>query len=297
MNDIPKTLEAKVTVPGLQAMKARGERIVALTAYDFPTARILDEAGVDLILVGDSLGMAVLGYDTTLPVTMDDMIHHTKPVVRATRRALVIGDMPFFSFHRSLEDTLTNAARFIKEGGAAGVKVEGATPSRLKLIEALVEAEIPVMGHIGLTPQSVNRLGGFKVRGATDEEAQRILREARLLEQAGVFSLVLESMPIELAKAVTERAVVPTIGIGAGPYCDGQILVFHDMAGYSSGYMPKFVKTYADLRTVLTEAVQSYGRDVRAGTFPDEAHSYHEKKNGARPVPAKGKAPGAKGRS
>lgn len=296
MNDITKTLEIKVTIPGLQAKKGRGEKIVALTAYDFPTARILDEAGVDLILVGDSLGMAVLGYDSTLPVTMDDMIHHTKPVVRAVRRALVIGDMPYFSFHRSLEDALTNAARFVKEAGAAGVKIEGATPFRLKLVEALVEAEIPVMGHVGLTPQSVNRLGGFKVRGVEREEAQCILRDARRLEQAGVFSLVLESIPLELARAVTERATIPTIGIGAGPHCDGQILVFHDLAGYSQGYMPKFVKTYADLQAVLTGAVQSYGRDVRSGLFPDEAHSYHLKKNAARAVRTGRKTPRGKAR-
>jgi 3-methyl-2-oxobutanoate hydroxymethyltransferase len=278
MSDKNPTVEPRMTIPALQAKKARGERIVALTAYDHPTARILDEAGVDLILVGDSLGMVVLGYDNTLPVTMEDMIHHTRPVVRAVRRALVIGDMPYFSFHRSLHDSLANAARFVKEAGAAGVKVEGATPFRLKLIEALVEAEIPVMGHVGLTPQSVNRLGGFKVQGGGRAEARRILQDAQNLEKAGVFSLVLESIPQELARLITERVSVPTIGIGAGPSCDGQILVFHDLVGFSQGYMPRFVKKYVDINPILGEAVRDYGRDVRSGKFPDDDHSYHLKK-------------------
>jgi len=280
MNDKETVLEPKVTIPVLQAKKARGEKIVALTAYDSPTARILDEAGVDLILVGDSLGMVVLGYETTMPVTMDDMIHHTKPVVRSARRAMVIGDMPYFSFHLSLENSLSNAARFVKEAGADGVKLEGASPSRLRLVQALVEAEIPVMGHVGLTPQSVKTLGGFKVRGADAETAERILRDARNLEKAGVFSLILESIPLELARTITERSSVPTIGIGAGPYCDGQILVFHDLAGYSQGYMPKFVKKYADLQGILSSAVREYGQDVKTGRFPDDAHSYHMKKAG-----------------
>jgi 3-methyl-2-oxobutanoate hydroxymethyltransferase len=275
MKDTAKTAEQRMTIPGLWAKKSRGEKIVALTAYDYPTARILDEAGVDLILVGDSLGMAVLGYETTLPVTMEDMIHHTRPVVRAARRALVIGDMPYFSFHRSLKDSLSNAARFVKDAGAAGVKLEGASPGRLELVRALVEAEIPVMGHVGLLPQSVNRLGGFKVRGVDRDESRRILRDARSLERAGVFSLVLESIPLELAREVTAQSGVPTIGIGAGPFCDGQVLVFHDLAGYSAGYLPRFVKKYADLERILGEAVAEYGRDVRSGRFPDEAHSYH----------------------
>ena len=295
MNETTRTFEDKVTIPFLRDRKARGERIVAMTAYDFPTARILDEAGVDLVLVGDSLGMAVLGYDNTLPVTMDDMIHHTRPVARAVRRALVVGDMPYFSFHRSLEDALGNAARFIKEGGAAGVKIEGATPFRLKLVRALVEAEIPVMGHVGLTPQSVHHLGGFRVKGALREEADRILRDALSLERAGVFSLILESLPLELARTITSEVGVPTIGIGAGPHCDGQILVFHDLVGYGQGYLPRFVKKYVDLHSVLTGAVQAYGRDVRAGTFPDDAHSYHLPKKGtragsAKPAARRGKA-------
>jgi len=291
MSDTNTSIGERLTIPALQAKKVRGEKIVALTAYDHPVARILDEAGVDLLLVGDSLGMVVLGYDNTLPVTMEDMIHHTRPVVRATRRALVIGDMPYFSFHRSLEDSLANAARFIKEAGAQGVKVEGATPFRLKLIEALVEAEIPVMGHVGLTPQSVHRLGGFKVQGGERVDAERIIRDARNLERAGVFSLILESIPLELARIITARSTVPTIGIGAGPHCDGQILVFHDLAGFSNGNLPRFVKKYADLHAVLSGAVADYGRDVRAGLFPDDTHSYHMKKGPAkrpRSRPAKG---------
>jgi len=293
MSDINTSIGERLTIPALQAKKARGEKIVALTAYDHPLARILDEAGVDLVLVGDSLGMVVLGYDNTLPVTMEDMIHHTRPVVRATRRALVIGDMPYFSFHRSLEDSLANAARFIKEAGAQGVKVEGATPFRLKLIEALVEAEIPVMGHVGLTPQSIHRLGGFKVQGGERVEAERIIRDARNLEKAGVFSLILESIPLELARVITARSAVPTIGIGAGPHCDGQILVFHDLAGFSKGYLPRYVKKYADLQAVLSGAVGDYCRDVRAGLFPDDAHSYHLKKGPAKtPRSRTAKGPG-----
>lgn len=267
----------RMTVPGLLAKKEAGEKITALTAYDFPVARILDDAGLDLILVGDSLGMVVLGYETTIPVTMDEMIHHTKPVVRAARRALVVGDMPYFSFHLSPEETLANASRFIKEAGARGVKVEGASPARLRMIEKLIEAEIPVMGHVGLTPQSIHRLGRFKVQGVGLPEAKAIVRDAENLEKAGVFAVVLESMPQEVARIVTERLAVPTIGIGAGPYCDGQILVFHDMVGCEGGYLPKFVKKYADLGTVIRGAVDAYQADVRSGAFPDDEHSYHMK--------------------
>lgn len=272
----------RMTVPMLRAKKEAGEKIVALTAYDFPVARILDDAGIDLILVGDSLGMVVLGYETTIPVTMDEMIHHTKPVVRAARRALVVGDMPYFSFHLSEEATLANASRFIKEAGARGVKVEGASPRRLRMIESLIEAEIPVMGHVGLTPQSIHHLGRFKVQGVELAEAKKIIRDAENLEKAGVFAVVLESMPQEVARIVTERLAVPTIGIGAGPHCDGQILVFHDMVGCEGGYLPKFVKKYADLETTLHKAVGAYKDDVRSGAFPGEEHSYHLKPEVAR---------------
>lgn len=269
-----------VTIPSLQKKKEAGEKIVALTAYDFPTARILDEAGVDLLLVGDSLGMAVLGYPTTIPVTMDEMIHHTKAVTRAACRALVIGDMPYFSFHQSEDLTVANASRFLKEAGAKGVKIEGASKKRLRLLEALVEAEIPVMGHVGLTPQSIHLLGQFKVRGSESQEASKIVEGALNLEKAGAFAVILECVPQELARAITKKLRVPTIGIGAGPHCDGQILVFHDLVGYSTGYNPKFVKKYADLQAVITRAVKKYAEDVEQGTFPDEAHSYHSSSTG-----------------
>jgi 3-methyl-2-oxobutanoate hydroxymethyltransferase len=269
---------AAVTIPDLLKKKAAGERIVALTAYDFPTALMLDGAGVDMILVGDSLGMVVLGYKNTIPVTMDEMIHHTKAVTRAVRRALVIGDMPYFSFHQTEQLTIANASRFLKEAGAKGVKIEGASKKRRKLIEAMVEAEIPVIGHVGLTPQSICHLGQFKVRGKDSEEARRICAEAQDLERAGVFAVILECIPEELARRITVKLKVPTIGIGAGPHCDGQILVFHDLVGYSTGYIPKFVKRYADLQAVISEAVRRYSEDVRRGVFPDDMHSYHRKK-------------------
>jgi len=267
-----------VTIPSLQGKKESGEKIVALTAYDFPTAKIIDEAGVDIILVGDSLGMVVLGYETTIPVTMDEMIHHTKAVSRAVRRALVIGDLPYFSFHLGAEETIANASRFLKEAGAKAVKIEGASRKRLKLIEAMVEAEIPVLGHVGLTPQSLYRFGQYKVRGANREEAKGIVADALNLESAGVFGVILECIPQDLARMITEKLGVPTIGIGAGPHCDGQILVFHDLVGYSNGYQPKFVKKYADLQAVISQAVRRYAEEVKRGVFPDETHSYHRKR-------------------
>jgi 3-methyl-2-oxobutanoate hydroxymethyltransferase len=295
---MPHPTTDKITVPSLLARKTVGPRIVCLTAYDFPTARILDEAGVDLILVGDSLGMVVLGYENTVPVTMDEMIHHTKAVTRAARRALVVGDMPYFSFHLSPDETIRNASRFLKEAGAAAVKIEGATKKRLKLVEALVEAEIPVMGHVGLTPQSIHSLGRFRVRGVAASEARGILQGARALERAGAFSVVLESVPMELAKDITESVGIPTIGIGAGPACDGQVLVIHDLLGYSTGYLPKFVRTYADLRGTIGRAVCEYAADVRAGRFPDDRTSYHLKPPSGGPgsTPA-GPARGAKRRT
>jgi len=268
--DIPR-----VTIPSLQAKKAAGEKIVALTAYDYPQATLVEAAGVDLILVGDSLGMVVLGYPNTIPVTMEEMIHHTKAVTRACRRALVIGDMPYFSFHLSAEETVRNASRFLKEAGAGGVKIEGGTPARLRLVRALVEAEIPVMGHVGLTPQSIHRFGQYKVRGREAAEADRILQEATALEKAGAFAVILECVPVELARRATRALSIPTIGIGAGPDCDGQILVLHDLLGFSTGYLPKFVRTYANLAEVIGGAVRRYAEDVRRGTFPDAAHSYH----------------------
>ncbi len=267
----------KVTIPALRARKAAGPKIVCLTAYDHPTAGILDEAGVDLILVGDSLGMVVLGYENTVPVTMDEMLHHTRAVTRAVKRALVVGDMPYFSFHMSADETVRNASRFLKEGGAAAVKIEGASKRRLKLVEAMVEAEIPVMGHVGLTPQSIHHLGRYRVRGTAAEGARRIVDDARNLERAGAFAVVLESMPVEVAAEVTRAVGIPTIGIGAGPACDGQVLVLHDLLGFSTGYMPKFVRKYADLHAVIGGAVGAYAADVRHGRFPDDATSYHLK--------------------
>ena len=272
----------RVTVPLIRARKKSGEKITALTAYEFALASIMDEAGVDILLVGDSLGMVVLGYENTLPVTMEEMIHHTKPVARAAKRALVVGDMPFMSYHLSPEQALANAGRFVKEGGAEAVKIEGASPRRLRLIETLVEADIPVLGHVGLTPQSVIRLGGFKVQGTTPEAARRLVAEAKAVEKAGAFGLIVECVPAEVAGEITASVGIPTIGIGAGPACDGQIIVFHDLMGCHGGYLPKFVKMYADLHGVISEAVSRYRDDVRSGVFPDQDHAYHLKPEAAR---------------
>lgn len=274
---MPDEKTQKVTIPSLQAKKDRNEKIVAITAYDFPVAKIVDASGIDLILVGDSLGMVVLGYENTIPVTMEEMIHHTKPVVRAAKKALVVGDMPYFSFHLSEEESVYNASLFLKEAGAHAVKIEGASRKRLKLIESLIDAEIPVMGHVGLTPQSIHHFGKFKVKGKEIDEAEKIIQDALNLEKAGVFSVVLECIPMELARLITEKLTVPTIGIGAGPYCDGQILVFHDLVGYSNGYLPKFVKKYADIHELINRAVEEYIEDVKKGNFPDDNHSYHLK--------------------
>jgi len=274
---MPEEKPQKITIPFIQAKKEKREKIVAITAYDFPVAKIVDESGIDLILVGDSLGMVVLGYENTIPVTMEDMIHHTKPVVRASKRALVVGDMPYFSFHLSNEESVFNASLFLKEAGASAVKIEGASKKRLKLIVTMVEAEIPVMGHVGLTPQSIHHLGQFKVKGREIDEAEKIIQDAQNLEKAGVFSVVLECIPMEVARIITEKLKIPTIGIGAGPYCDGQILVFHDLVGFSNGYLPKFVKKYGDIHELISQAVIGYIDDVKKGKFPDSSHSYHLK--------------------
>lgn len=270
-------INQKVTIPILHKKKRDGEKISALTAYDYPIAKIVDQSGVDLILVGDSLGMVVLGYENTIPVTMDEMIHHTKAVTRAVKRAFVVGDMPYFSFHLTEEETITNASRFLKEAGANAVKIEGASEKRLGLIKAMVEAEIPVMGHVGLTPQSIQHLGKFRVEGKNEKDAQNILEDALNLQKAGVFAVILECIPMELAQIVTKKLDVPTIGIGAGPHCDGQILVFHDLVGFLNGYLPKFVKRYVHLHEVLSQAVGDYCKDVQKGDFPDDIHSYHLK--------------------
>lgn len=263
----------KVTVPSLRARKATGPPIVALTAYDYPTAAALDEAGVDVILVGDSLGMVVLGHDTTLPVTMDVMVHHTSAVARARPAALVVADMPFLSYHTSREEAIRNAGRLVQEAGAEAVKIEGGR-RRAGIVSAICDADIPVMGHIGLTPQAVHSLGGFKVQGKTPEAVQSLLDDVRALEDAGAFSVVLEGIPSEAARLVTRAAGIPTIGIGAGPFCDGQILVIHDLLGLLSGPVPKFVRRYADLRSAMVTAVRAYGSDVASGRFPAPEESY-----------------------
>jgi 3-methyl-2-oxobutanoate hydroxymethyltransferase len=272
----------RITVPVLRARKAAGGKIVALTAYDYPTAEILDRLGVDLILVGDSLAMVVLGRENTVSLTVEELLHHVKPVARAVRRALVVADMPFLSFRLSGEDTVRNAARFIQEGGAGAVKIEGASPFRLDVVRRLVDAEIPVLGHVGLTPQSILRQGQFKVQGVEAPDGVRIVREAEALAAAGAFALVLECVPCEVAAEITGRLSIPTIGIGAGSSCDGQILVFHDLVGCSRGYLPKFVRKYAEMDRLIGQAVAAYGGDVRSGKFPDDGHSYHLKPEAAR---------------
>ena len=263
----------RVTIGEIKEMKQRGEKIPMLTAYDYATAKLIDEAGVPLILVGDSLGMVMLGYESTIPVTMDEMIHHTKAVVRGTKHALVIGDMPFMTYHVSVEDALRNAARFIQDGGAQAVKLEGGEVVAEK-VSRLVACGIPVQGHIGLTPQSVHQLGGYKVVGKTPEVAVRLLNDAKALEEAGVFSIVLECVPAPLSRMITERVAVPTIGIGAGKYCDGQVQVISDILGLYTDVVPKHAKQYARLNEAITTAVTNYIAEVKAEAFPTPKQSY-----------------------
>jgi 3-methyl-2-oxobutanoate hydroxymethyltransferase len=262
----------KVTVRSIREMKARKERIVSVTAYDFPTARLADEAGVDLILVGDSLGMVVLGYESTIPVTMVEMMHHVRAVVRAQPRALVVADLPFASFQTGPEDAVRNSARFIKRGAEA-VKLEGGRRI-LPQVEAILAADIPVLGHLGLTPQSVHAFGGYRVQGRTKSAADALLEDALALEQAGVFAVVLEGIPRELGGEVSRALTIPTIGIGAGAECDGQVLVLHDLIGLSFGKPAKFVRRYADVGETIRRAVASFGDDVRAGRYPSVDESY-----------------------
>jgi len=263
----------KVTVPHIIKMKQRGEKITCLTAYDYSFARILDEAGVEMLLVGDSLGCVVQGNHNTLAVTMDEMIYHTRAVVRGRKRALVIGDMPFLSYQASKEQALLNAGRFLKEAGAEAVKLEGGVAVK-ETMAAMVDAGIPVMGHIGLTPQSVHQFGGYKIQGRVKERRERVLRDASAVEEAGAFSVVLEGMPLDLAQEITERLTIPTIGIGAGVHCDGQVLVVHDMLGLFDDFAPKFVKRYADLKTTVTGAVKNFIGEVKEKKFPMEEHSF-----------------------
>ena len=262
-----------ITVPDIRSRKQGGRRIVMLTAYDCPTARLLDQAGVDIILVGDSLANTVLGYDSTLPVTMDEMLHHARAVVRGTRRALVVGDMPYMSYQTGASDAIRNAGRFLKEAGVAAVKIEGGR-KRAGLVRALREAEVPVMGHIGLTPQSLHVMGGYRVQGKKSDEVRALVDDARALQEAGVFALVLEGMPAPAARAVSEAIDVPTIGIGAGPDCDGQVLVFHDLVGLTEGTPPRFVRRYAAVGEVIADAARRFIADVREGSFPSAAETY-----------------------
>jgi 3-methyl-2-oxobutanoate hydroxymethyltransferase len=264
---------AKLPLPELEEMKRRGQKIVMVTAYDAPGARLADEAGIDLILVGDSAAMVVLGHSSTVPVTMDEMVFMTRTVARAAQRPVVVGDMPFGTYQVSDEEAVRNAVRFVKEGSADAVKIEGAGPS-VERARAIVGAGIPVMAHIGLTPQSATMLGGFKAQGRTAEKAMRLYSEARALEAAGCFALVLEAVPAPVAATITEALTIPTIGIGAGAACDGQVLVYHDLLGLYDGPAPRFVKRYANLADEIRGALGRYADEVRTGAFPEEQHTY-----------------------
>ncbi|HEX3010506.1 MAG TPA: 3-methyl-2-oxobutanoate hydroxymethyltransferase [Syntrophomonadaceae bacterium] len=264
---------ARITTSSILAKKQNNQKITMITSYDYSMASLVDEAGIDMILVGDSLGNVTLGYDTTLPVTMDDMVHHTRAVSRAAKNALVVADMPFLSYHISVEEAVRNAGRLIQEGGAQAVKLEGGE-ERLPVVKAILDAEIPIVGHIGLTPQSVNQFGGFKVQGKDLETARKLIRDAKLLEEAGVFAITLEGVPGPLAQKITESLSVPTIGIGAGKYCDGQVLVIYDALGMTTGHVAKFVKKFANLEPLIHEALREYIKEVEEGTFPGPEHTY-----------------------
>jgi 3-methyl-2-oxobutanoate hydroxymethyltransferase len=285
------TMTARVTVPAFRDRKARGERIAVLTAYDATMARLLDRAGVDALLVGDSLGMVVLGHDSTVPVTLDDMVHHTRAVVRGSTRALVIADMPFLTYQTGTADAVRNAGRLIQEGGAAAVKLEGGS-AVIEVVTRLVEVGIPVMGHLGLLPQSIHQLGGYRQQATRSEEATQLLADARALETAGAFAIVLESIPADLAAAVTAAVRIPTIGIGAGPECDGQVLVSYDMLGLFDGFVPSFVRQYAHLAADVTDAARAYVEDVQRKQFPSAPASVADVD---RPRPAR-RSPGEGGR-
>jgi len=262
-----------ITIPDIYKKKVEGKKIAMLTAYDFPFAQMADEAGIDIILVGDSLGVVVQGFANTLPVTMEEMLYHTKMVARASKNAMVVGDMPFLSYQTSVEEGIRNAGLFLKNGAAA-VKLEGGS-SVSDLISALSRYDIPVMAHIGLTPQSVHRMGGFKVQGKDDQQAEKLLADAHAVEEAGAFSVVLEGVPRGVAARITEELSIPTIGIGAGPDCDGQVLVMHDMLGMFDRFTPKFVKRYADIKSVAVKAMKQYKEEVESGSFPSDKESFH----------------------
>ena len=269
---VSSSREHRVTVRTLAARKRRAERIAMLTAYDFAFARIFDQAGIDVILVGDSLGNVVQGHDTTLPVTLEEVVYHTRLVARGCRHALVVGDMPFGSYQVSSEDAVRSAIRLVKDGGAQAVKLEGGL-AVAEAIARIARAEIPVMGHVGLTPQAVHRMGGFRVQGRTADERARVIADAEAVQQAGAFAVVLEGMPVDLAAEITRKLEIPTIGIGAGPHCDGQVLVMHDMLGLND-WTPSFVKQYADLGAAAAKAARSFAEDVAAQKFPAEEHGY-----------------------
>lgn len=266
-------MKSKFTVSSFLQAKANKEKITMLTAYDYSMAKIVNDAGIDAILVGDSLGMVVQGYESTLEVTMDDMVYHCRAVARGAENALIVGDMPFLSYHVSVEDAVRNAGRLIQEGKAQAVKLEGGV-EQVANVTAIVKAQIPVMGHIGLTPQSVNMFGGFKVQGKDTVQAQKVIDDALALEAAGVFAIVLEGIPEKLATLITEKISVPTIGIGAGRYCDGQVLVIHDLLGMYSGQSPKFSKRYAALNETIKDSVTAYVTDVKTAQFPEEKHTF-----------------------
>ena len=269
-----KPLSDRVTVPQLRQKKREGRKITMLTAYDALFAELLDEAGVDLVLVGDSLALVVQGHETTLPVTLEEMLYHTRLVSRGVRRALVVADMPFLSYQVSVAEAVRNAGRFLQEAGAAAVKLE-ALGAQTETVRAIADAGIPVMAHLGLTPQAVHRLGGYKVQAREPDQQERLLREAEALQAAGAFALLLEAIPQDLARRITRALDIPTIGIGAGPHCDGQVLVLHDMLGLFGRFTPKFVKRYAHLRDEVLQAVRRYKEDVEQGRFPGEEHSFH----------------------
>jgi len=263
----------KVTIPMLARMKAEGKKIRMITAYDYPTALLVDRAGIDIILVGDSLAMVVLGHENTVAVTMDEMLHHCRAVARGAKYPLLVGDMPFLSYQVDRREAVRNAGRFLKEGGMDVVKLEGGQ-EMADTVKAIVDAGIPVMGHIGLTPQSISKLGGFRVQGKSVEAAKKLLADAAALEEAGAFSIILEAVPDRLAKLITERVKIPTIGIGAGPHCDGQVLVIHDLIGLFDRFTPKFVKRYANIFPILTQALEQYRQEVLSGAFPGREHSF-----------------------
>ncbi len=264
----------KITIPKIAEKKRKSEKITMLTAYDYPMARIIDQAGADIILIGDSLANVMLGYPNTLPVTMEEMLHHTKAVARGCQRALLVADMPYLSYHIDIKETIRNAGRFIKEGGAEAVKVEGGK-KRAEVISRILDLEIPVMGHIGLTPQSIHQMGGYRLQGSTLDQSLTLVEEARLLEKTGVFSIVLEKIPEELAQIITQEVSIPTIGIGAGRFCDGQVLVVHDMLGFFEEFQPKFVRRYANLQQEIGNAIRQFFSDIREGKYPSEKESYH----------------------